>query len=89
MTSTVENKSEIIRQFQKHGQDTGSCEVQIALLTTRIRQLTEHFKSHRKDHASRRGLYMLIGKRSKLLRYLRDNDETKYRDVLQKLELRH
>jgi len=89
MTSTVETKSEIIRQFQKHGQDTGSCEVQIALLTTRIRQLTEHFKSHRKDHASRRGLYMLIGKRSKLLRYLRDNDETKYRDVLQKLELRH
>ena len=89
MTSTVENKSEIIRQFQKHGQDTGSCEVQIALLTTRIRQLTEHFKSHRKDHASRRGLYMLIGKRSKLLRYLRDNDEAKYRDVLQKLELRH
>lgn len=89
MTSTVETKSEIIRQFQKHGQDTGSCEVQIALLTTRIRQLTEHFKSHRKDHASRRGLYMLIGKRSKLLRYLRDNDEPKYRDVLQKLELRH
>lgn len=89
MTSTVDPKSEIIRQFQKHEQDTGSCEVQIALLSSRIRQLTEHLKSHRKDHASRRGLLMLVGKRSTLLRYLRDNDDVKYRDVLKKLELRH
>jgi small subunit ribosomal protein S15 len=88
MTSTVATKNEIIKQFQKHGGDTGSCEVQIALLSTRIRQLTEHLKSHRKDHASRRGLLMLVGKRSTLLKYLRDNDENKYREVVQRLELR-
>ncbi len=88
MTSTVA-KSEIIRSFQKHGQDTGSSEVQVALLSTRIRQLTEHLKSHMKDHASRRGLLMLVGKRSTLLRYLRDHDEAKYREIVEKLELRH
>jgi small subunit ribosomal protein S15 len=88
MTSTVA-KSEIIHSFQKHGTDTGSCEVQVALLTSRIKQLTEHLKSHRKDHASRRGLLMLVGKRSTLLRYLRDADEVKYREVVARLELRH
>ncbi len=88
MTTTVA-KSDIIRSFQQHQQDTGSCEVQVALLSSRIRQLTEHLKSHRKDHASRRGLLMLVGKRSTLLRYLRAYDEPKYREIVQKLELRH
>lgn len=88
MTTTVA-KTDIIKSFQKHQNDTGSCEVQVALLTTRIRELTEHLKSHKKDHASRRGLLMLVGKRSTLLKYLRVADEPKYREVVKRLELRH
>lgn len=88
MTLTVQNKAEIIGTYRKHERDTGSCEVQIALLSTRVRQLTEHLKSHKKDHASRRGLLMLVGKRATLLKYLRASDELKYREVIKRLDLR-
>lgn len=88
MTLTVADKSKIIDEYKQHDSDTGSTEVQIAILTTRIRQLTEHLKTHKKDHASRRGLLMMVGRRSKYLRYLRGTDENKYREMLKRLELR-
>lgn len=89
MALTVDDKAKVISTFRHHEKDTGSAEVQIAILTTRIRQLTEHLKSHRKDHASRRGLLMMVGRRSTFLKYLQRTDEAKYREVIQKLELRH
>ena len=88
MSLTVEEKSKIIDDFKQHDNDTGSAEVQIAILSKRIRQLTEHLKAHKKDHASRRGLLMLVGKRSKFLKYLRSVDEARYRDIVRRLELR-
>ena len=88
MTLTVEDKAKIIDAYKQHDGDTGSAEVQIAILTTRIRQLTEHLKTHKKDHASRRGLLMMVGRRSTFLRYLRRNDENKYREIVRRLELR-
>jgi small subunit ribosomal protein S15 len=89
MALKIEEKSKVIEAFKKHEGDTGSIEVQVALLTTRINQLTEHFKKHKKDHASRRGLLMLVGRRATFLRYLRKADEGKYREVIQRLNLRH
>jgi len=83
-----ERKQEIIRQFQAHPADTGSTEVQIALLTERINHLTEHLKVHRKDHHSRRGLMMLVGRRRRLLAYLAREDPERYRQVLVRLGLR-
>jgi len=74
--------------FKQHGKDTGSSAVQVALLTSRINNLTEHFKVHKKDVHSRHGLLKLVNKRRRLLKYLRDNDEDKYREVVKKLELR-
>jgi small subunit ribosomal protein S15 len=78
----------LIEQYRVHGADTGSPEVQIALLTERINSLTEHFKLHTKDHHSRRGLLMLIGKRRSLLEYLRKKDPERYRGIIEKLGIR-
>ena len=88
MTVAERNKSDIIAQHAKHEGDTGSPEVQIALLTTRINYLTEHLKSHKKDHASRLGLLKMVGQRRRLQRYLQENDIQRYRDIVQKLGLR-
>lgn len=83
-----EGKSALIEQYRLHGSDTGSPEVQIALLNERINSLTEHFKNHRKDHASRRGLIKLVSKRRRLLDYLKENDTERYRQIVEKLGLR-
>lgn len=81
-------KQGVITKFKTHEQDTGSPEVQIALLTTRINQLTEHFKFHKKDNHGRLGLLKMVGKRAKLLRYLKDNHFTRYSDLIKELGLR-
>ena len=81
-------KTDLIQRFRTHDSDTGSPEVQIAILSTRIGELTEHFKTHKKDHASRRGLLMLVSKRRRLLDYLKTHDTDRYRDVLGKLGIR-
>ncbi|BDV01860.1 30S ribosomal protein S15 [Thermodesulfomicrobium sp. WS] len=88
MVLTPERKAEIIKEFGKSEADTGSPEVQIALLSARIDYLTEHFKSHPKDHHSRVGLLKLVGKRKQLLSYLRSKDVQRYRDIITKLGLR-
>ncbi len=88
MPLTIEKKKSLIEQFRTHDGDTGSPEVQIALLTERVNGLTEHFKSHTKDHHSRRGLLMLIGKRRSLLEYLRNKDAERYRTIIEKLGIR-
>lgn len=87
MTSK-ERKAEIIAEFGKNPQDTGSPEVQIALLTERIRELTEHLKTHGKDHHSRRGLFMLVGQRRGLLDYVKKNDIEAYRNLIERLGIR-
>jgi len=81
-------KGDTIAKFRKHDSDTGSPEVQIALLTDRINHLTEHLKLHKKDHHSRRGLLMLVGKRRRFLDYLKNNDIERYRTVIAELGLR-
>ncbi len=83
-----EEKQTIIGQYRTHASDTGSPEVQIAILSERIGQLTEHFKTHSKDHASRRGLLMLVSKRRRLLDYLKQYDSERYKGVIQKLGIR-
>lgn len=83
-----EQKTGVIQQYRRDGNDTGSCEVQVALLTTRIRQLTEHLKTHSKDFAARRGLLKMVGRRSSLLKYLNRTDRSRYLDVIQKLGIR-
>lgn len=83
-----ERKKDIIETHKKHDNDTGSPEVQIALITARIEYLTEHFKTHKKDHHSRRGLLKLVGKRRRLLDYLKKNEIDRYRDIIQRLGLR-
>ncbi|MCL5289942.1 MAG: 30S ribosomal protein S15 [Bacillota bacterium] len=88
MALTAERKNEIIQTFKTHESDTGSPEVQIALLTERINQLTEHLKSFKKDHHSRRGLLKMVGQRRALLNYLRDRNFDRYRAILEKLGLR-
>ena len=85
---TTEKKAEIIKEYQTKEGDTGSPEVQIALLTSRIIYLTEHLRSHKKDHASRRGLLKLVGQRRNLLGYLQKHDLNRYRAILEKLNLR-
>jgi small subunit ribosomal protein S15 len=85
---TAGTKKEIIDRFKVHDTDTGSPEVQIALLTSRIKYLTEHFKEHKKDHHSRRGLLKLVGQRRRLLNYLKHKDVDKYRDLIQELGIR-
>jgi small subunit ribosomal protein S15 len=81
-------KTEIISQFRTHDSDTGSPQVQIAILSERIGELTEHFKTHAKDHSSRRGLLKLVSKRRRLLDYLKQHDTDSYRDVIGKLGIR-
>ncbi|MGH7768568.1 MAG: 30S ribosomal protein S15 [Candidatus Binatia bacterium] len=81
-------RKEVIEQFRLHQTDTGSPEVQVALLSQRIDHLTEHFKLHVKDHHSRRGLLMLVGQRRRLLDYLRKNDYERYRSLIQRLGIR-
>ncbi len=88
MALTRESKGSIIDQFRIHPSDTGSPEVQIAILSERITYLTEHFKTHKKDHASRRGLLKLVGRRRRLLEYLKRGEVGRYRAVISKLGLR-
>ncbi len=88
MALTNQQKTEVLGQHRRHEQDTGSAEVQIALLTTRITQLTEHLKLHKKDHSSRRGLLKMVGKRSSLLKYLARQDRERYLATIGKLGLR-
>ncbi len=84
----TETKSTIKSEYGLHEQDTGSVEVQVALLTSRVTELTEHLKQHKKDHSSRRGLIMLVNKRRKLLDYLRKKDEERYKNLIARLGLR-
>lgn len=88
MALALDRKKSLIEQFRTHDGDTGSPEVQVALLTERITGLTEHFKTHSKDHHSRRGLLMLIGKRRGLLEYLRKKDSERYKTIIEKLGIR-
>ena len=88
MSLTVERKREIVQRFGKDDGDTGSTEVQVALLSARIQELTEHLREHKKDHHSRRGLLMLVGQRRRLLNYLRAKDVDRYRSLIQELGLR-
>lgn len=85
----VTDKNDIVKKYQLHENDRGSAPVQVALLTTRINELTEHFRAHPKDHHSRRGLLMMVGKRRRLLEYLRKNDLERYRQLIDDLGLRH
>ena len=88
MTLTVDQKQEIVSKHGKDANDTGSAEVQIALLTARVNELTEHLRTHKKDHHSRRGLLMLVGKRRRLLNYLQRTDLGRYRALIKELGLR-
>ncbi|MDA8140164.1 MAG: 30S ribosomal protein S15 [Desulfobacteraceae bacterium] len=88
MVLTTQDKKGLIDQFKLHDSDTGSPEVQIGLLTHRIQYLTEHLKVHQKDHHSRRGLLMLVGRRRRLLNYVRNNDIQRYRTIIDNLGLR-
>jgi small subunit ribosomal protein S15 len=88
MPLTVQKKSEIMADHRRHDGDTGSAEIQIALLTERIVTLTEHLKTHMKDHSSRRGLLKMVGKRSALLKYLAHQKRERYLETIQKLGLR-
>ena len=88
MSLTQEKKQELIQKYGRSEGDTGSVEVQVALLTERINELTEHLRTHTKDHHSRRGLLMLVGKRRRLLRYLQGSDLDRYRQVVADLGLR-
>jgi len=88
MAMTAEAKTQILTDFKTHEKDTGSPEVQIALLTRRITELTEHLKTHKKDHSSRRGLLKMVGKRNSLLKYLTKADRTRYQQIIARLGLR-
>lgn len=88
MALTVANKTEVIQDYRTHEEDTGSPEVQIALLTSRILELTEHLKQNKKDHAARRGLLKMVGRRASLLKYLTRTDRTRYKTIISKLGLR-
>ena len=88
MAQAREVKEQIIRDYRTHDKDTGSPEVQIALLTTRINELTDHFKTHGKDHHSRRGLLKLVGQRRRLLDYLKGKDGARYRSAIERLGIR-
>jgi small subunit ribosomal protein S15 len=88
MSITAEEKTQIVSEYRTHDNDTGSPEVQIALLTKRINELNEHLKTHKKDHSSRRGLLKMVGKRNSLLKYLTREDRTRYQQIIGKLGLR-
>ena len=85
----IADKNDVIRKYQLHENDRGSAPVQVALLTQRINELTDHFRTHRKDHHSRRGLLMMVGKRRRLLDYLKRTDLERYRSLIDDLGLRH
>ena len=89
MTITPEKRQELVKKFARSEGDTGSAEVQVAILTERITNLTEHFKTHGKDNHSRRGLLKLVGRRRRLLKYLKNNDEARYLALIKELGLRH
>ena len=89
MSISAEAKKQIVSDYRTHDKDTGSPEVQIALLTQRIGELTEHLKTHKKDHSSRRGLLKMVGKRKRLLNYLRRTNIDGYRQIIQELGLRY
>ena len=88
MALAVEEKSQVIDKYRVHKSDSGSPEVQVALLSTRILQLTEHFKTHHKDHHSRRGLLTMVSRRRKLLKYLKDRSPERYKALIQSLGIR-
>jgi small subunit ribosomal protein S15 len=88
MSVNAETKTKIVSEYKIHDKDTGSPEVQIAILTTRINELTEHLKTHKKDHSSRRGLLKMVGKRNSLLKYLTVQDRARYQRVISRLGLR-
>jgi len=88
MSITADEKTQIVKDFKTHEKDTGSPEIQIALLTKRITELTEHLKTHKKDHSSRRGLLKMVSKRNSLLKYLTREDRTRYQQIIGKLGLR-
>ena len=88
MALTKDNKETVIKEFRSHEKDTGSPEVQIAILSKRINYLTDHFKYHKKDHHSRRGLLKLVGRRRKLLDYVKEKDTKRYQDIIKKLGIR-
>jgi small subunit ribosomal protein S15 len=85
----IADKNDVIRKYQLHENDRGSAPVQVALLTQRINELTDHFRTHKKDHHSRRGLLMMVGKRRRLLDYLKRTDLERYRSLIDDLGLRH
>lgn len=89
MSITAERKAEVIKEYATKAGDTGSPEVQVAILTERIRNLTEHLKDHKKDSHSRRGLLVMVGQRRSLLGYLKRKDEQRYKDLIARLGLRH
>lgn len=84
-----EKKQQLVEEYKQHNADTGSTEVQVAILTSRIRELTEHMKVHKRDYHSRRGLLIMVGKRRKLLQYLKSRDFARYQNLIQRLGLRH
>jgi small subunit ribosomal protein S15 len=88
MVLTKDRKTEVIDSYKTHESDTGSPEVQVAILTERITYLTDHFKIHKKDHHSRRGLMKLVGQRRRLLDYLKDKEISRYRELIQRLGIR-
>lgn len=88
MAITQERKNELIAEFRTHESDTGSADIQIAILTEEINSLNEHLRTHKKDHHSRRGLFKMVGRRRNLLKYLRENEVQRYRELIAKLGLR-
>ena len=88
MALVQEKKQELVQKYKRHDKDTGSPEVQVALLSERIAYLTEHFKTHKKDHHSRRGLLKLVGQRRRLLDYLRTSDQNRYKTLIDQLGIR-
>lgn len=89
MALAVEQKSQIVSKYRVHKSDSGSPEVQVALLSQRILQLTEHFKTHKKDHHSKRGLLTMLSRRRKMLNYLKDRSPERYQALIQRLGIRH
>jgi small subunit ribosomal protein S15 len=88
MSLTQETKQQIMAEYQVHETDTGSADLQVAMLTTRINQLTQHLKGNKKDHSSRRGLLKMIGRRKRLLRYINQKDSGRYQNLIKKLGIR-
>ncbi|MBD8013933.1 MULTISPECIES: 30S ribosomal protein S15 [Planococcaceae] len=88
MAITQERKNELINEYKVHDTDTGSAEIQIAILTEDINNLNEHLRTHKKDHHSRRGLFKMVGRRRNLLKYLRENEVARYRELIARLGLR-